>query len=720
MPDLTGSPRRRLAALALALLVAAGCSPSDPTPAPGATPTAVASDGAQATTAAPADPTPEATQTPEPLATPELLADGAMTLGLVPPDPGEGEVPPVEPATTPVKAAAIPGKAVKVATGTVGPEGGTITVAASGDPLDGAVITVPAGTYSEPVDFSVTSRTFPAGETAPGFTAVSGLLGVDNGGVATEGEPVLVTIPLAGAVGEDADLVGLYYADDGALEVIPVVEQTESTATVAVEHFSFIFLAAPDWSKVKTTVDSGFRPGVDDWQFPNYGSFIAPGGHCEGQSSTALWYYTNVRANGGSPLHGLFDDNGSEATPDLWQDDSDAYRFASVVQASPLADRARYDQYDSMRTKAGSVAYNAFRAAIATTGQPQLIAIADSAGGHGHAMIVYRVTPTRLYVADPNYPGRLRTIKYDAASGKLGPYSSGDNAGAIAAAGAVSYTQFAYIPRAASSTDATIAARWAEFEAGTSGDSKFPKLALQAWIGKDAAGKDRWTDLTPEYRTADTKVRVRLASKGGANPPATMRAFTGFTSTPASPWGGEATVDLKDGPNELGFYILGKVDTEMEYVDFQRVTVIKGPVDINGTWTGTFTFHDIVIEEAGRKKADEEGCDLAILEALEDAPLPATLKVTESDGTGTAVLIIDARKALGADADADPLTMPIEYDPDSGAIVFDLSQTCGDEAACEMEGEALVIDGAETITAAMTMVSELYSAEADMEVLRKL
>ena len=464
------------------------------------------------------------------------------------------------------------------------------------------------------MDFTVTSRAFPAGETAAGFTAISGLLGVENGGVETEGDPVLVTVPLTGPAPAEADLTGFYYADDGALEVIPIVEQTSSTATLAVQHFSEVFVAVADWSKIAATVDSGFRPGTDDWQFPNYGSYIAPNGHCEGQSVTAIWYFEKARDTGGSPLHGLFDDNGSEATPTLWEDDSDAYRFASAVQSEAISDIASYNHFKTMRTMNGAVAYSSLRAAIATTGLPQLVAIFDAAGGHGHAIVAYRVTPTRIFVADPNYPGRLRTIKYDAATGKLGPYSSGDNAGSIAAAGSTSYVQFAYIPRVTSASDALIGARFAEFEAGTSGDSKFPKLVLQAWIGKDQAGKDRWTDLTPEYKTADTKVRVRLASKGGPNPVASMRAFAGFGSTPASPWGLEATLDLKDGPNELGFHVVGKVGSEWEYVDFQRITVTKGPVDINGTWIGTITFHDIRVDPAARKKAEDEGCDFALLE----------------------------------------------------------------------------------------------------------
>ncbi|MBK7303284.1 MAG: hypothetical protein IPI90_08535 [Saprospiraceae bacterium] len=39
------------------------------------------------------------------------------------------------------------------------------------------------------------------------------------------------------------------------------------------------------------TQESGFRPGIDDWEYPNQGSYIDLEGHCAGQSLTAMWYY---------------------------------------------------------------------------------------------------------------------------------------------------------------------------------------------------------------------------------------------------------------------------------------------------------------------------------------------------------------------------------------------------------------------------------------------
>ena len=78
-------------------------------------------------------------------------------------------------------------------------------------------------------------------------------------------------------------------------------------------------------------------------------------------------------------------------------------------------------------------------------------------------------------------------------------------------------------------------------------------------------------------------------------------------------------------------------------MDFLRIPVTKGLMDINGAWSGTLTFTDINMDAAAEKEASDEGCDLAILEALRGKDLPMTLDLTadkEAEGNGT--FIIDA------------------------------------------------------------------------------
>lgn len=703
---------RILAPLVAALLVAA-CGSSSPA-APGASAGGSGAPGSAApasgVVASPAAPLPSVPVV-DGLSDPNALEAPILE---------QGDVPAAEPATPAAKGQLALGTSASLTSQTIGASGGSIEIARPGDPLDGLTITVPAGTYRADVAFTVSERAISSSSFGAGITPLSPLISIDNGGVTVSGDPVLVTIPATVPAG--ATVLGLYYhGANGTLDPLQIATQDAGSVTLAASHFSDIFLALIDWSKIAETVDSGFRPGADDWQFTNYGSFVAPGGHCEGQSVTAIWYYKYQRqAGGASPLYGLYDNNGAPTrTPTFWPDDADGYRFASSVQADPIAADAVYSFFKSLNTASGRLTYNLFRAAIGLTGEPQLIAIADAAGGHGHAMVVYRVTPTRLYVADPNYPGRLRTVAYDPATGVLGPYSSGDNAGAIAAGGATSYARFAYIPAQASSSDAGVAAHWAEFENGASGDAAFPAYSLEVWTGQDEEGNDIWEPLDKSYDTAEAKLRVRLAVPAGGQ--GSLRIFRG--SSPLSAWGTELTVDLKDGLNDLGFYEMGVAGGAWKYVDFQRIAVTKGLMDINGSWTGTLTFTDITVDADAQKEAQDQGCDIAILEALRGKPLPMTLDLTaDKAGVGEGTFVIDATSINpadstdGGDSSPEPVTLPLTYA--KGLITFDFGDQCGGGSTCGMTGTPAVVSGVDTIKGTLSVSGSGYSGKAEWTVTR--
>ena len=224
------------------------------------------------------------------------------------------------------------------------------------------------------------------------------------------------------------------------------------------------------------------------------------------------------------------------------------------------------------------ITYEAFRATIALTRQPQLIRISTDGVAAGHTMIVYRVTPDRLYIADPNYPGRLRTIRYDAAAGKLAPYSSGASASEIAANGATSYTHFAYVPWQSSKSEASVAAHWSEFEAGTAGDAVFPKYNIQALAGKDAQGKEVWAPLVDGYKTTEKKLDIRIR---GVAPGHELDMFlTAFAGTSSKRLGPRVHLrDARPGRWRQRLRLLGTQalkDQKLRYVDFVRLTVTSG------------------------------------------------------------------------------------------------------------------------------------------------
>jgi hypothetical protein len=423
------------------------------------------------------------------------------------------------------------------------------------------------GALTNDTSISVSATPITAADYDGTVTPITPLYSVEPGDVTLH---QLATVILAADVPAGAAALMFQY-DDTAGKLTPVAPLSADVKglTFAITHFAPLFGALVDSAQLPAIADSGFRPGQDDWQFTNWGSYVYAG-HCQGMSISAIWYYTTQHKGAGAPqLNGLHDNNGAaQKTPDFQLDDSDAYRFTGVVQKDPVANPTAYAYAKLALFDADNrLTYASLRAAIALTGEPQLIHI-KAADGSYHAIIVYRVTPERLFVADPNYPGRLRTIRYDAATGKLATYQSGDTAAEI-----TNYTQFAYVPWRARESEAALAADWAALTAGTSGDGLYPAYTLSV---RTAGTNESWVELSDGYRTdaAAITVAVTLPQKV---------SYYAYRGTKLLPPTGDIALD--EGVNELGFNIVGEVvnnnvvppEVAWKYIDFQRFNVFRGP-----------------------------------------------------------------------------------------------------------------------------------------------
>ena len=222
------------------------------------------------------------------------------------------------------------GTVVQVATQSVDSSGGIVAVTKPGDPLNGLVIDVPSTSYSGNSTFKVSSAPITSQTFGSDITPISPMIYVDNGGVYSDD---LMYVRVRVKVPNGYFAMGFYY--DPAtkqLQGMPLTSSHADSVTVDTRHFFNFFISMISDTLLNSEIDSGFRPGIDDWQFTNRGSYIAPGGNCEGQSLTALWYYC-TKPDGAHSLYGRYDNNGDQpATPSLWQDDSLGYRFASITQ----------------------------------------------------------------------------------------------------------------------------------------------------------------------------------------------------------------------------------------------------------------------------------------------------------------------------------------------------------------------------------------------------
>ncbi len=476
---------------------------------------------------------------------------------------------------TPVIGSLDLGASTEPVTTSVGADG------ASFETPSGVEIDVPDGAYGTDVAFTVTETEIVGQSFGELVDPASDLLTVDTGGVIAA-EPVEVTFTVDVADDQYAAVV-FYDSTTGELELLPVARSDDDELTVMTRHFSSLFVTLVDLGLLSSDlIDSGYRPGVDSWQFVNRGSYIAPLGHCSGQSLSALWYYDEQRlATGASPLFGRFDDRidatALPATRALQWDDTDGYRLASMVQSD---EEKAYDaaerRWDALNTtENGRSQFYAFAYAILLSGQPQYVGIYSSSGG-GHAMVIYGVTSDALLVSDPNYPSVYREIAYDADTGRLGPYDSALSADDTSKL----FERIGYYGKTALVDWNGLGGRWQQFLDGTIGDGTFPATTLEVREDDDD-GNSTWVALDERYEVDDDQstIDVRL---GGANRwDDQLRVYRWASLTATGAWNASIEVPLDEGVNRLGFEAIGYHwgKNRARWVDFQRVTVVRGEAD---------------------------------------------------------------------------------------------------------------------------------------------
>ena len=469
--------------------------------------------------------------------------------------------------------------------------GGTVKVEKPGDPLDGLQLDVPAGASPEVRQFNisyapVTDHTF-----GQYFNPATPLILVENGGQYSE---ELMTMRIPVDIPPDHFAMAFYYDEEkGTLEGIPFTSIESDSVTIVTSHFCSLLVSIINNTLLddllKTDIDSHFRPGIDDWQFTNFGSYIAKGGHCAGQCLTALWYYCEQPDGQDLTLNGRYDKNGVQpVTPDLWDDDSHGYRLASTVQHD-----IKWSSFENklMKNLAGvndDLTFKAFAYAIQLTGEPQEVGIFASTGG-GHDMICYRIYKNSLYIADPNFPGNTdRRIEF--ANGSFKPYESGANATEIANGNSKTYETIEYCAKSATVDWNQIGRRWAEFKAGTIGTDVFP--AYDVVVVADDGSE---TALISGFEAQQKRIEIWVRSPV----PLGTKVFLDGVRIQRD---AEDKYELHEGKNVIGISIWGDTNNDpqnrnYEYIDFKYFEVQYGTEECSGWVLDSVTTRDIYVAE---------------------------------------------------------------------------------------------------------------------------
>lgn len=462
------------------------------------------------------------------------------------------------------------GPAIQVLSANVPPAGGALVVQKPGEPLDRLAIDIPSASYSGATRFTVSYEPIISHPFGARVTPISPLITVDNGGGYAD-QLMKVTIP---AQVPDGYFAMGFFVDrqSGKLEGMPLLAVTRDAITVATRHFSsFVVSMIPltelDQAIVSGMIDTGFRPGLDDWEFPNLGSYIHPNGHCAGQSLTALWYFVNRPDGPGVHLWNRYDRNGARpATPDLWYDDSQAYRLASIVHHDINWQTWENKLMYQLAGASDRLTLRAFAYAMIATGEPQEVGIFSAAGG-GHDMVAYLIKDSTLYIADPNYPGdNNRRIVFDHATGKFKPYNSGLNAAAIAAGYGQAFETIQYAAKSATVDWGVISRRWAEMQAGSIGTSLFPGYQL-FWVNEQG----QQIPLTDGAVIEQTYVKIAFRVTGAAKS-AVLIYLNGAPAEKSV----NGMYELRPGRNEVGVGVFGMrtgAERDFDYIDFKYVNV---------------------------------------------------------------------------------------------------------------------------------------------------
>jgi hypothetical protein len=411
--------------------------------------------------------------------------------------------------------------------------GGTVTVALPGDTMNGLTVTVADSTFVDSRTITITSAPITSHSFGANLNPISPLLTFRNGG-GMGAQPMTVHVPVHIPAGMFA-LAFAYDSKLGKLEALPLVAEDSAGITFMTAHFTTpggnggpaahvatgdamsVLISSVAESKLDESgwITTGFVPGRDDWEFINEGSFIAPGGHCAGQTMTMMWYFIEHRRMGEKQLNGLFDRIASIG----WENNL-GMRFASTVQCDLNWHNTLRSGFRLLRYLTPSLQWKAFAAAMLVTEEPQYVGIYKEGTG-GHAIVANMIDYHNgtLGVVDPNIPGQQRQITFS--NGVFNPYESNlradDNS-------PVMFDRIGFFAKTALVDWSDIGTRWLQLLDSTIGNDKFPAAEIkyiENGIVKPVGDTVRMSGDSIEWDATPQGLTMVLVDMGGNNIPKT-------------------------------------------------------------------------------------------------------------------------------------------------------------------------------------------------------
>lgn len=492
-------------------------------------------------------------------------------------------------------------------------------VSGTGTALDGLRIEIPSGAFGGTTRWTVREEAAVQPALPPGVELVGSPVRIRNETGYADDE-IRLSLPTPGTAG-GAVAAFFYDPGSGTLEVIPPLARGAAGLTVVTRHFSgdrmltaggsasapaamsgaladgtpppfgevvIVVLRTAD-ANISGQVDTGFRPGVDDWEFPNYGSLASPLGFCAGASMTALHHFSARKAAHGG-LFGLYDRVSS-----LWGDNAQGIRLASQAQEQASWENLAGHIWESVAAGAeqgvdwGFVQAASLHLSMEVTGRPQLLAIFRSDGSAGHAIISYASDSGTFSIADPNRPGAESSIEFR--NGAWVPFSFATTTSGVDQLYSVVFLlgTSALIPMKQMDT------LWDGLAEGTAGNAVFPAFRSQYLDAADTLWRDFADGDT--ITTAGDSIMVRVLcsqcpySRVDAEPGERQRSLVyepggSLISEDTADQPGGAVIPLEGGDRSVGIqfegiHVASGGGVEWKFMDFAWLDIRRAPFELS-------------------------------------------------------------------------------------------------------------------------------------------
>ena len=340
--------------------------------------------------------------------------------------------------------------------------GGSVTLSRPGQPLDGFRITIPAGALEAAASIGLTVRSSAATAVPQGVTAVTPLVVISSTTTALS-QPALVRIPMA-TPASGFRAAAIRRPGRTTFEFIPTIQSDAQSITVALgdlgsnldafrNALTGASAAAGDMLEIfGTTVnaffgggdfDTGFRPGVDDWDFPRQPIANIPGASggtiidpAQAMVGTAIWYFTKQKQSGPGLFNrfqeaaGIPESNRrglrwmGVATP-KYLGVSDQSQAATVMNTEATTDPAKFALTNFQNSRAG------LQNATLGLGPVAVLLYAGTSADAPKVAVAFRRSGNVVDLAIPDAPGQTFKAEFVEATNSVKPFQVPTSGGGV-------------------------------------------------------------------------------------------------------------------------------------------------------------------------------------------------------------------------------------------------------------------------------------------------